>query len=168
MDIKFYLSLFMRRIHYFLLFLALGSAVGVTLATVLPESYDAEALLLWEQATIETDGIETDANVRLRILREQVLTRAPIIEMANQLDVYAPRPGEERVRMSGDEIVEDMRNRIGIAITGGASFRRGPNEPLTVEITFAASDPQLDGRAERADRKHHHQRCGGVLPQPAA
>ena len=143
MDIKFYLSLFMRRIHYFLLFLALGSAVGVTLATVLPESYDAEALLLWEQATIETDGIETDANVRLRVLREQVLTRAPIIEMANQLDVYAPRPGEERVRMSGDEIVEDMRNRIGIAITGGAAFRRGPNEPLTVEITFAASDPQL-------------------------
>ncbi len=143
LDLKFYFSLFMRRIHYFLLFLAVGAAVGVTLATVLPESYDAEATLLWEQATIDTDGVDTDANVRLRVLREQVLTRSSILEMVNRLDVYAPRPGQERVRMTGDQIVEDMRARVGIAITGGASFRRGPNEPLTVEITFAAADPQL-------------------------
>jgi len=38
-DLRFYVSLFMRRIHYFLIILALGSAIGITLATVLPPVY---------------------------------------------------------------------------------------------------------------------------------
>ena len=43
MDIKFYLSLFVRRLPYFLFFVALGSAIGLSLASVLPPTYVAQA-----------------------------------------------------------------------------------------------------------------------------
>ena len=36
MDLKFYLALFLRRLPYFLIFVTLGSALGVTLARILP------------------------------------------------------------------------------------------------------------------------------------
>ena len=37
-DLKFYLSLFLRRLHYFLIVLTLGSVIGLTLAWM-PVSY---------------------------------------------------------------------------------------------------------------------------------
>ncbi len=52
MDLRFYLSLFTRRLPWFLLLLTLGTVVGVTLARVLPPVYIAEALLVVESEQI--------------------------------------------------------------------------------------------------------------------
>ena len=130
MDLKFYFSLFLRRIHYFLLFLAVGSAAGITLATVMPESYDAEATLLWQQATIETDGGETDANVRLRILREQLLTRETILELVNRLDAFLgfpkldphgdaiPGPNGRFRSVAARTLLSEAPRNIGLVVVG--------------------------------------------------
>ena len=47
-DYKFYLSLFLRRLHYFLFVAMLVSAAGVMIAYTLPPVYRAQAVLLVE------------------------------------------------------------------------------------------------------------------------
>jgi uncharacterized protein involved in exopolysaccharide biosynthesis len=143
LDMRFYLSLFLRRLPYFLVFLAMGSAAGITLATVLPPVYEAEASLLVESATIDTDGgINIDPQEQLSIIQQRVLTRASILEMVNRLDVYAPVDGGARERLAADEIVEDMRERISIRVSGG-SDQRGSATATIVRVSFTAPTAAL-------------------------
>lgn len=143
MDLRFYFSLFLRRAHYFLLMVAAGTAVGITLAAVLPPTYDAEAQLLWESASIDEAGsISAAATEQLQIIEQRVLTRANILEMVRRLDVYGQRSGETERSLSPDEIVEDMRSRIRVVVTGG-EVRRGPAQATTARVSFAASTGAL-------------------------
>ena len=48
MDIRFFISRFMRRAHWFFLVLVLFSAAGIVLARALPSVYVASALLVVE------------------------------------------------------------------------------------------------------------------------
>ncbi len=66
-DIKFYLSLFLRRFHYFLLVAMAVSAVGITMAYTLPSVYEAEARLLVESPQIPGDLAES--TVRAEFVR---------------------------------------------------------------------------------------------------
>ena len=52
MDLRFYLSLFLRRLPWFLLLFAIGSGVGLTLSRVLPPVYVASAKLVVETEQI--------------------------------------------------------------------------------------------------------------------
>ena len=45
-EIRFYISVFFRRLHYFLLVFLLCAAGGVAVAIVLPTKYQSDALLL--------------------------------------------------------------------------------------------------------------------------
>lgn len=125
LDLRFYLSLFLRRLPYFLVFLAIGSAIGITLATVLPPVYRSEATLLVESqgiALAETN-IEQEAAEQLQIIQGQILTRANLTEMANRLGIYADRQNDPERRLNADQIVEDMLERIRITVTGGSTGR---------------------------------------------
>jgi uncharacterized protein involved in exopolysaccharide biosynthesis len=149
MDLKFYLSLFWRRLPYFLILLAIGSAIGVTLATVLPPVYVARAVLIVESQQIPDElaasTVETKATEQLQIIQQRILTRDSLIEMANRLEVYVPAGGDRAVQMAADEIVTDMRSRIRIATTGGAS-RRGPTQATIVTVSFRAPTGALSAR----------------------
>ena len=144
LDFRFYLSLFTRRLHYFLLFLAIGAAIGITLALVLPPVYRAQAVLLVEseQSDLIESTVQAEATEQMQIIQQRILTRESLLEMANRLRVYEPQPGQEVVRMAADDIVEDMRERISIAVTGGAS-RRGPTEATIVRVEFPAPSARL-------------------------
>ena len=122
-DLKFYLSLFLRRLHYFLIVLTLGSVVGVTLALMLPPVYVAEARLVVESEQIPDElaasTVRVAASEQLQIIQQRILTRDTLIEMANRLQIYPP--AEPARRLAADQIVEDLRDRITIATTGGAA-----------------------------------------------
>ncbi|MEL6570597.1 MAG: lipopolysaccharide biosynthesis protein [Pseudomonadota bacterium] len=141
LDIGFYVALFLRRIHYFLILAVLGSAIGITLAVVLPAVYKAEALLIVESQQIPDElaatTVQTETTEQLQIIQQRILTRDSLLEMANRLGIYAPRAGEVAERMPADEIVQDMRNRITIETTGGASSR-GPVQATIVRVSFEA------------------------------
>jgi uncharacterized protein involved in exopolysaccharide biosynthesis len=141
MDIKFYLSLFLRRLPYFLIFVALGAAVGGTLAMVLPPVYRAEATLVVESAQIPGDlaasTVQTAANEQLQIIRQRIMTRDRLIDMANRLEIYGPRGSAAAARIPADQKVEDLRNRIVIDTSGGASRRTGPQATF-VTVSFTA------------------------------
>ncbi len=146
MDLRYYLSLFLRRLHWFVLFLALGSAVGITLSQVLPPVYVAQARLLVEAEQIPDNlaasTVRTQTTEQLQIIQQRILTRANLMELANRLQIYAPLPGQSPRRLDPDEIVADLRARIDIAVRGGQA-RRGPQQATIVSISFPAATPQL-------------------------
>ena len=139
MDFKFYLSLFMRRLPWFLLLTAVGIAAGLTLARVLPPVYSAQARLVVESEQIP-DGmaastVQTAASEQLEIVQQRILTRAKLLDMADRLDIYGT--GDAPPRISADEIVADLRDRIKIVTTGGGSAR-GPAQATIVTVSFQA------------------------------
>ena len=140
-DLRFYISLFMRRIHYFLIILAFGSAIGITLATVLPPVFKANAKLIVESEQIPDElaatTVQTETTEQLQIIQQRILTRDSLLEMANRLRIYEGAPGEVVERIPADEIVEDLRRRITIRTTGGSSSR-GPVQATIVEVSFEA------------------------------
>jgi uncharacterized protein involved in exopolysaccharide biosynthesis len=146
MNLRFYLSLFLRRLHYFLIALALGTAIGLTVSTLLPPAYLAQARLLVESEQIPdslaASTVQIEAREKLQIIQQRILTRANLLEMANRLGIYADLPPNRR--MNPDEIVADMRARAQIAVTGGSSTRRGAATQATlVNVSFRAPTAQM-------------------------
>lgn len=140
MEFKFYLSLFMRRLPYFLICLALGSALGVSIASVLPPTYVATANLLMEAAQIPnnlaTSTVITDPVEQIQVLKQRILTRANLLELANRLEVYRGSP-----EIPADQLVDDMRKRILInaAVQQTAAGNRSASLPsVLVAISFSS------------------------------
>jgi uncharacterized protein involved in exopolysaccharide biosynthesis len=145
-DLKFYFSLFLRRLHYFLIVLTLGTVVGLTLAWMLPPVYMAEAVLVVESEQIPDElaasTVQIAATEQLQIIQQRILTRDTLLEMANRLKIYAPASGQPVRRLEPDEIVEDLRQRITIRTTGGTQAR-GPIQATIIRVGFEAPTAQL-------------------------
>lgn len=146
MEVRFYLSLFLRRLPYFLLFVVIGTVIGLTLARFLPPVYLAEARLVVESEQIPDElaasTVRTEATEQLQIIQQRILTRDRLLEMANRLEIYAPAPGASTRRLAADEIVQDLRERIKIVTTGG-SVARGPAQATIVSVSFRAPTADL-------------------------
>lgn len=142
-DIRFYLSLFFRKVHYFLLFTALGAVIGIALATVMPASYWASARLLVESEQIPEDlassTVRTEATEQLQIIQQRILTRENLLEMANRLNVYSAVPGQPELDLRPDEKVADMRRRISINTSGD----RRQAQATIVDVGFSAGTATL-------------------------
>lgn len=147
MDLKFYFSRFLRRIHYVLIIFALGSVIGLTLARMLPSVYVASALLVVENEQIPdalaASTVQTEITAQLQIIQQRILTRANLLDMANRLQIYAPAPGQPAPPMEADDVVENLRERIAIVVTGGASAARGPQQAVLVNVGFESPSPAL-------------------------
>lgn len=145
--IKFYLALFLRRLHWFVLFVALGAAIGITLSRILPPVYLAQARLLVESeqipGSLAESTVRTQATEQLQIIQQRLLTRANLLELANRLQIYAPLPGQSPRRLDPDQIVADLRARIRITVTGGPAGRGRAAQATIVTIAFPAATAQL-------------------------
>ena len=145
LDFKFYLSIFWRRLPYFLVLLTLGTAAGIAVALILPPVYEAEARLVVESEQIPDElaasTVQIDASEQLQIIEQRILTRDNLLEMANRLGIYrgAGAPDEP---LSPDETVRDLRERIQIRTTGG-SAQRGLSQATIVRVSFAAPTAQM-------------------------
>lgn len=144
MDLRFYLLVFLRRLPWFLILLVAGAAVGAVLARVLPPTYVSQALLVVESEQTTSDllptTVQTQAGEQLQIIQQRILARDSLIEMANRLHIYSD--ASNRDRMSADEIVQDLRERIVIAVSG-SSTQRGNSQVTLVNVSFKADNGQL-------------------------
>jgi uncharacterized protein involved in exopolysaccharide biosynthesis len=145
MDFRFYLSLFLRRLHWFVIVAVLVAGMGITLARYLPTVYIAEAKLVVESEQIPDNlaasTVQTQATEQLQIIQQRILTRGTLVDMANRLQIYAI-PGRSPQRMDADELVEDLRSRIKIITTGGA-VPRGAVQATLVTVSFEAPTAAL-------------------------
>ncbi|HEX9859517.1 MAG TPA: lipopolysaccharide biosynthesis protein [Paracoccaceae bacterium] len=138
LDLKFYLLIFLRRLPYFLIVAVSVAVIGISVAVILPTKYRAEALLLIESEQIPDElaasTVRTGAVEQLQILKQRLLTRATLLEIANRFAIYRNAPA-----LNPTEIVADMRERALIESATGRS------EATTVTVSFdgATADQAL-------------------------
>lgn len=147
-DIKFYLSLFFRRIHYFMFFTIAGTALGFYLAFHLPAIYRAEARLVVEAAQIPGDlaasTVQTSAVDILEVIKQRLLARDNLLAVADEFGVYANTPD-----LAPDRRAIDMMRRITIELPmvgmpGGTSVVRVAFDAPTGEMSMGVTNTIVD------------------------
>lgn len=139
--VSFYLRLLMRRAPVMLaLFLACAVA-GVVVATRLPTTYSSTARLLLQSQEISEDlaasTVQIGALEELRLLREQMLRRSVLVDIAQDYEVF-----EDIQTMAPDQIVRAMRGALYLEASGGPSRTAGP-QPALLTISFEARTGQI-------------------------
>ena len=127
-DLKFYLSIFLRRLPYFVVIAAFLTAIGIAVASILPPVYRSTATILVEapqipgelaQSTVPIDPVE-----QIQIIEQRLMTRANILSLADRFDVYADQPG-----ISANTVINDMRARTELTPTApGPARPRGDDD----------------------------------------
>ncbi|MDP5358755.1 MAG: lipopolysaccharide biosynthesis, partial [Paracoccaceae bacterium] len=116
-----------------LLFLS-ASIAGLIIAQRLPPMYSTSATLLVESAQItESAGQSaspTSASDQLRVIQQRLLTRANLIDIANEVQVFS-----EQGAMNPDEVVEAMREASVIELTVGR------DQANLMRLGFTADNP---------------------------
>lgn len=137
-DLKFYLSIFLRRLPYFLVIAAFLTAVGVAVASILPPVYRSSATILVEAPQIPDDLAQSTVPVnpveQIQIIEQRLMTRANVLSLADRFDLYADQPG-----VSANAVINDMRART--ELTPIAPGRRGGPGATMIEVAFSSEDP---------------------------
>ncbi|MGF6862339.1 polysaccharide chain length determinant protein (PEP-CTERM system associated) [Rhodobacteraceae bacterium MBR-64] len=136
-ELKYHFSIFLRRLHYFLIVSVMVTAVSVIAAFTLPPAYESQTRLLLEGPQIPSDLAASTVSVglveQLEIIEQRLVTRANFLEVARKQNVF-----EDIGKMSADEIVGAMRART---VFQRAGTSRNPTPILT--ITFEGRSPQV-------------------------
>jgi uncharacterized protein involved in exopolysaccharide biosynthesis len=129
---RYYLSIFMRRLPYFMIVAAVISAASIIIAVTLPPAYVSQMQLLVEAPQITEAAAPAAANASwelLRVTQQRLLTRANLLDIATRLKVL-----NDQDRMNPDEIVEAMLSRTEVEILSGK------NDPPLMKVSFEAPD----------------------------
>lgn len=141
-DIRFYYAILLRRLPYFLAIVLVVTAVGGTVAYMLPAIYSASAKILVESPQISADlahsTVSNNAVQQLDIYQQELMTREHLLDLAQKLDVY----GVRRSELTDADIVEDLRDRttfelVSDARSGGATV---------FSVAFEDRDPTIAAR----------------------
>ena len=162
-NLSFYLSLFRRRLPYFLVVATVLSAIAVTVAYTLPPAYESRMVLLVESAQIPEDlassTVQTPAFEQLQIIQQRLMTRGNMLDIARKLNVLA-----DQRKMNPDQIVDAMRARTTIRTTSG---REAPLMTLTFEAPRAQTAAEVLGEyltlIQQQDSEFRKGRSGDTL-----
>jgi len=136
-DLKFYISIFLRRLPYFIVIAAFLSAVGIAVASILPPIYRSSASILVEDPQIPENLASTTVPInpieQIQIIEKRLMTRANILTLADRFDLYADQPG-----IAASAIIADTRGRTQLR---PITARRGPGATI-IEVSFASEDPR--------------------------
>jgi uncharacterized protein involved in exopolysaccharide biosynthesis len=137
-DVKFYLSVFLRRLPYFLVVAALVSAVAITLAAILPPSYRSEASMLVEPQQIPGDlaqaTVSVDPYEQAQIIEQRIMTRANLLDLSERIGLHADRP-----EMSANARIGDVAGRIEfIGFEPDVTRQRGVPGAIVLGVAFEA------------------------------
>lgn len=134
-----------QRLFWFAIPFAILAIIGLFVISQIPPMYRSQAVLLVEDQQIRDDVVRTtvqsEAEQRLRSVRQQVLARDNVIRLGERTGVFAGKT----LRRSEKEDIMDDRARIAIDRTTTTSRRDDASSVLT---TISFLDPSPD-RAQR-------------------
>jgi polysaccharide biosynthesis transport protein len=142
LDFKFYFAVFLRRLPYFLVVATFLSAIGITVAYVLPPVYRSAASILVERQQISGDlaqsTVPIDPYEQAQIIQQRLLTRANLLELADRIGLYDDQP-----EMSAGQIAGDIRRKIDfIGFEPDVTQRQGVPGATIIGIAFEAPTPE--------------------------
>jgi polysaccharide biosynthesis transport protein len=136
LDVRFYLSLILRRLPVIAAIIFTATTAGVLYAVSLPPVFRAEARLLIENAQIPDElaasTVRSTTEEILLAIQQRIMTRDNLLALADRHDLFANAPNmtaEHRLAAIGDRVSIYMPNTQGS--TG------------VVTVSFAASEPEL-------------------------
>ena len=136
LDIRYYLSIFWRRLPIFVPIAAIVAAAAFFVAISLPAKYQSSAVLLLESAQISDDlaqsTVSVTANEQLQILEQRLMTRANLLDIARKFSVFP-----DIAKMGPDQIVREMRTATNIRTSGGR------NQATLVSLSFTSTAPRI-------------------------
>lgn len=136
----FYGRILLRRLPVMFVLITICTLAAVVYALSLPTVYQAESRLVVESEQIPDElaasTVQTAATEQIQIIRQRLLTRQVLLELANRQNIYA-----DDVQRTAGSKVADMRQRIGINIRGGS--RRGSRRATIVSVSFQAPTPRM-------------------------
>jgi protein tyrosine kinase modulator len=113
---------------------------GFGVALMWPNTYRSEALVLVEQQKVPeqyvTPNVVTNLPERLQSMTQQILSRARLVKLIEDFKLY-PR---ERSRLTMDELVEKMRDDIGVEPINAPGRR---NDVTAFRISYTSESPRL-------------------------
>lgn len=133
---RFYLSIFIRRLPYFLIVASVISAAAVIAAATLPPAYVSSMRLLVESPQISNELVTPVANVpaleQLQVVRQRLLTRTNLLDVAQRLGVLL-----DMEELNSDQIVQAMLARTDIEIS------QGRGDPPLMKVSFEAREAEI-------------------------
>lgn len=134
-DIRYYLSVLLRQLHYVIIIFLVVSAVSAFIALKLPPVYESTARLLMESPQIPdalaAPTVDTAALEQLQVIEQRLMTRTNLLDIARKFNVFPAM-----ATMTPDDIVSAMRDSSTIA------KQAGRDQATLLTITFDASDAQ--------------------------
>jgi polysaccharide biosynthesis transport protein len=135
-DLRFYLSLVIRRLPIVIAIIFTATTAGILYAVSLPPVFRAEARLLIENAQIPDElaasTVRSTADEILLAIQQRILTRDNLLDLADRYDVFANTPD-----LSPEKMLEEIGSRVAIYMPA----TQGNTGVVTV--SFGASEPEL-------------------------
>lgn len=161
---KYYLTLFLRRLPLFLLVAMVISVISFGVALSLPPTYVSQARFLLESSQIPSElappTVKTPDREQLQLFEQMLRNRATLLDIARRLDVF-----ENIGRMTPDEIVAQMneKTKVGINITkDGTSIMTVSFEARFGKTAGAVMNEYMT-LIQRADAENRTGRAGQTL-----
>ena len=135
MQTRYYISMFIRRLPWFLLVAGAISGIAITVAMTLPPAYVSRVRLIVESSQIPGDlaasTVQVSAQEQLQLFETRLLTRANMLEIARKTEVLP-----DLRTMSPDAIVDAMRSRTNVSSSAGR------NQATLMTMSFQAPSPR--------------------------
>jgi succinoglycan biosynthesis transport protein ExoP len=136
LDLRFYLSLILRRLPIIVALIVATTTAGVLYAVSLPPVFRAESRLLIENAQIPDElaasTVRSTADEILLAIQQRIMTRENLLTMADRHDLFA-----DDLDLTQEKQLDLLSNRISIYMP----TTQGNTGVVTV--AFAAPDPVL-------------------------
>lgn len=136
LDLRFYLSLILRRLPVIAAIIFTATTAGILYAVSLPPVFRAEARLLIENAQIPDElaasTVRSTADEILLAIQQRIMTRENLLAVADQHDIFVGAP-----QMTDEQKLVDIGSRIAIYMPN----TQGNTGVVTV--SFGASEPEL-------------------------
>lgn len=132
------LIILQRRFLAFILPVLVMAPLGVLTVMLLPAKYTAQGTILVESQQIPTEFIRSTINAyaqeRIQTIRQQVMTRNRLLEVADEYQLFPRELG-----LSESERVKLMRQRLNVQLIT-TSANRGSQGDGTIAFTVAYTD----------------------------
>ena len=134
-DLRYYLAVLLRRLHYIILIFLAVTAVSGYAALKLPPVYQSTARLIMESAQIPdalaAPTVDTAALEQLQVIEQRLMTRSNLLEVARKFNVLP-----DMATMAPDDIVTAMRESTLIV------KQAGRDQATLMILTFSAANAQ--------------------------
>jgi polysaccharide chain length determinant protein (PEP-CTERM system associated) len=144
LDLKFYWAVFLRRLPYFLVIVAFMSALGLTVAMLLPPSYTSTANILVEPQQFTEQVNQSTAPVnpyeQAQIIQQRLMTRDNLARLAERIGLYK---NIDPPMSEGSQVADIIKRITFIGFTPDVT--KQPNTPgaTILGISFDGPTPEF-------------------------